>query len=653
MASGSSRDDAVTELRGPQHPQEGSSDPQGITDPDTELVVFPFAERYVARTTLGEGGMGEVRLCRDRMIGREIAMKVIHPAVSSRTEIRARFVREARVQGQLEHPAIVPVHDFGVDPDGNAFFTMKRVRGITLEAVIEKLRRGDETTQREYPRHKLLAAFVRVCLAIDFAHERGVLHRDLKPENVMLGGYGEVYVLDWGLAKVRGASKSVDGRISDRAISTKQTAAAEKDFTDGDVTQRIDTGDQERGTAAGSVLGTPGYMAPEQIRGEDLDERTDVYSLGGILYELLTLEPLHGDGPVSRMMKRALQGVDARPSVRAPHRDVPPELEAVLVKACSSGRALRYPSARELADSVDAYLSGDRDLELRVELAQVHLGRAREAQSRMAVPGAGAEERETALREVGRAIALAPDDREALALLVQILTMPSGDPPKEVLESLERSARASERKMLPWMAIAYSASWLLFFPLQIAMGIRRLDLALVPLGLWCLTSALAWVAYKYDHTERHRFPYVTVSSGLALAATTLLHGPFFVVPAIAAVIAMAMSMVTFRRSRMVSTSICALAILVPCILAWADLHPVTYRFVDGALVVMPGALQLPREGTFVFLTMANVLVIVIAGLFTGEYRDQLSKLELASHMQAWQLRQLVPKEAQVPLPDAD
>jgi eukaryotic-like serine/threonine-protein kinase len=633
------RDDALTELRGPSPSSAGSAD-GSIGDPDAEVVVYPFEERYELRKRLGEGGMGEVRLCRDRMIGREVAMKVVLPAMSRRTELLARFVREARVQGQLEHAAIVPVHDFGVDSDGNPFFTMKRVRGVTLEDVIERLRRNDERVAREHTRHRLLAAFVRVCLAIDFAHEHGVLHRDLKPGNVMLGGYGEVYVLDWGLAKVRGASKSVDISVPDlsdlddedeQPVSSKQSRGIVGTGTDA--------------TQAGSLLGTPGYMAPEQIRGEEVDARTDVYGLGGILFEILTLEPLHGAGPIAAMMTRALKGVDARPSVRAPRRDVPPELELVCVRSCAMSRSERYASARELADSVEAYLSGDRDLELRDELAAVHLDHASDAAARMVVPGAPDEERKTALREVGRAIALAPDNPDALKLLVRILTQPPEVPPPEVVASLERSARSSQRKMMPRMAIAYSASWLLFFPLQIAMGIRDWKLALCPLVLWMLASLLAWIAYRLDHTGPKTFPYVTLVAGLALAATTLINGPFIVVPAIGGVVAMGMALVRYKRHRVFSTVVNALAVGVPAIVAWAGAHPVGIRFIDGAMIMSPGAVQLPRDGTFIFLTMANILIVVIAAVFAGAYRDELSTIELRSHLQAWQLRQLVPAEA--------
>lgn len=275
----------------------------------------------------------------------------------------------------------------------------------------------------------------------------------------------------------------------------------------------------------------------------------------------------------------------------------------------------------------------------------LHLARAREASARMVVPGAPTGERSAALREVGRAIALAPDDPEALALLVRILTEPPKEAPSEVLASIERSARASQRKMLPRMALAYSLSWVIFFPLQVAMGIRSWTLALLPLSLWMLTSLLAWVAYRLDHTGPRVFPYVTLSGAVALAATTVLHGPFFVVPAIGAVLAMGMALVKYKSHRIFSTAVFGLAVGGPALLAWAGLHPVTHRFVDGAFILMPGAIQLPRDGTFVFLTMVNVLVLLFAAKFAGEYRDQLTSLELENHLQAWQLRQLVPAEA--------
>src|SRR5262249_3860960 len=169
-------------------------------DPDVpELAQEGFDARYDVADRIGEGGMGVVHLCSDRRIGREIALKLAREG-----GLAARFLREARVQGRLEHPAVVPVYDLGRAPDGKLYFTMKPVRRRNVGDILERQRRGDAEAREQYTRRKLLTAFVNVCLAVDFAHSRGVLHRDLKPANVMLGDFGEVYVLDWGLARIQG-----------------------------------------------------------------------------------------------------------------------------------------------------------------------------------------------------------------------------------------------------------------------------------------------------------------------------------------------------------------------------------------------------------------------------------------------------------------
>ncbi len=174
-----------------------SAETPTIDLPEGRPEASEFTRRYQERRLLGEGGMGSVLLCADAQIGRHVALKIIRAAPRAGARAERRFLREARVQGQLEHPALVPVYDLGITPDGAVYFTMKRVRGETLEDVLRELR-GDP----RFTRRKLLAAFARVCLAVDFAHRRGVLHRDLKPANVMLGDFGEVYVLDWWLAKL-------------------------------------------------------------------------------------------------------------------------------------------------------------------------------------------------------------------------------------------------------------------------------------------------------------------------------------------------------------------------------------------------------------------------------------------------------------------
>jgi len=158
------------------------------------------SERYRGRGVLGEGGMGEVRLYRDMHVGREVAMKVLLPEFADNETKRMRFLREARIQGQLDHPCVVPVHDIGETRGNIPYFTMKRVRGHTLSSLLYRRRRGHQRTQEEFTVKRLLHAFTQVCLAVDYAHSRGVIHRDLKPSNSMVGDFGEVYVLDWGIA---------------------------------------------------------------------------------------------------------------------------------------------------------------------------------------------------------------------------------------------------------------------------------------------------------------------------------------------------------------------------------------------------------------------------------------------------------------------
>ncbi|HET9990119.1 MAG TPA: serine/threonine-protein kinase, partial [Kofleriaceae bacterium] len=245
--------------------------------------------RYVLRTLLGSGGMGEVWLAHDVRIDRDIAIKMMRGYADA--DAVARFLREARVQGRLEHPAVVPVHDLG--PDEHApFFAMKRLSGRTLHDVIVA---GDA----EWTRRKLLARFIDICFAIEFAHKRGVIHRDLKPANIMLGEFGETYVLDWGLA-----------RIADESEPPTPT----RPIRTGDL--RSDSGSGGH-TQAGALLGTPGYMSPEQMRGEPIDTRTDVFALGCILFELLAgVAAIPRDKPFEITLATA----EYRPAARCPDR---------------------------------------------------------------------------------------------------------------------------------------------------------------------------------------------------------------------------------------------------------------------------------------------------------------------------------------------
>ena len=232
------------------------------------LSVRP-PDKYVAAKPIGSGGMKEVLRVRDKDAGRDVAL-ALPRAKGGESRRYRRFVREGRITAALEHPNIVPIHDVGVDDSGRPYFTMRLLGGQTLEDILNKLRSGDGETLEEFTLHRLLDILLHVCRAIAFAHARGVVHRDLKPANIQVGDYGEVHVIDWGLAKVR------DSAIVDVDAEQDKVLAESLDRT-------LD----------GVLKGSPGYMAPEQVdrRIGDIDERSDIYALGGLLYSVLTHKP--------------------------------------------------------------------------------------------------------------------------------------------------------------------------------------------------------------------------------------------------------------------------------------------------------------------------------------------------------------------------
>jgi serine/threonine protein kinase len=265
------------------------------------------SDRYEVIEEIGRGGMGTVYSAFDTALGREVAIKIGNALPS--TELQARLTREARVIARLEHPGIVPVHDFGWLADGRPFYVMKRLHGQTLRAVIE-------TTAP--PLAERLRIFERVCEAVAFAHAHGIIHRDLKPENVMVGTFGEVMVMDWGIARMRGDQP-------DRERAGGGGAAAPKHGIE---------------TNAGTVLGTPGFMAPEQsARAGEIDQRADVYALGALMFRLLT------DQPPAQDAGAAIRDLDRS-------RTIPRPLKSICRCALSESPSDRYPSVTTLAADV-------------------------------------------------------------------------------------------------------------------------------------------------------------------------------------------------------------------------------------------------------------------------------------------------------------
>lgn len=306
----------------------------------------PERSRYTLTRIHAEGGLGRVWLARDQDLNRDVALKEIKFDETAPPEARHRFLREAQVTGQLEHPNIVPVYELGRWPQNNQpFYTMRFVRGRTLRKAIadyhEHRKRGD-VDPLELP--KLLQTFVSISQAIAYAHSRGVIHRDLKPDNVVLGGFGEVLVLDWGLPKIIGRAED-DQPHPSLALSDEATAEA---------------------TIAGQALGTPAYMAPEQAEGrlDLIDGQTDVYGLGAILYEILTGCPPHRGQNLYEILYRIAEG--ETPRTIAVEQSTPAALDAICAKAMARDRQVRYSGAAELAEEIQRWLADEPVLAYRV-----------------------------------------------------------------------------------------------------------------------------------------------------------------------------------------------------------------------------------------------------------------------------------------------
>ncbi len=350
-------DRAQASTRGVTTPGGPAIDSRTTTELHTlpDSTPAPLPDRYEDLGTIGRGGMGEVRRVRDRLLERTLAMKIVLPGLG--TLDRVRFLEEAQIAAQLQHPGIVPVHDFGELGDGRLWFTMKEVRGRTLAAVIDELHGAARDghwapTSDGWTFRRLVDAFQRACEAVAYAHSRRVVHRDLKPQNIMVGEYGEVFVMDWGLAK------ALDG------------VAAE------DCESRVVSGPRETGdllqTAYGQVLGTVAYMPPEQARGEtgSIGPASDAYALGGVLYHLLSgRPPLTGPSAWARLLMR-----DAPPPLETVVPDhvpePPPELAELCRRAMEREPEARPADARELAQAVSAWLDGARKRERALEVVQ-------------------------------------------------------------------------------------------------------------------------------------------------------------------------------------------------------------------------------------------------------------------------------------------
>ncbi len=548
------------------------------------------AARYRVVDKLGRGGMGEVQLARDGVFGREVAIKRMLAKQPSAHAVE-RFMREARIQGGLDHPAIPPVHELAIDSDGKPYFVMKRVAGITLGTVLQRTVENDAAIIARYPRNKLLRAFADACLAVELAHTRGVIHRDLKPSNVMLGDLGEVYVLDWGVAKVIGDS---DPALSEIGGS-------------GDVTH------------AGAVVGTPGYMPPEQAVGVvDIDHRADVFALGCMLFEILTIKKAHAAASRS-------------PRACTPDRDIPPELDELCVAATHPDRAKRLASAREVGEGVQRYLDGDRDLEQRRRLAREHLDRAQVA-----------TDPDLAMREAGRALALDPSLPGAAELVGRLMIEPPKTLSPELARSLEQ-ARDEGQSRHSRIGLRYAMT--MYLPLVAAFIFLEVTPTFTLVTVGFLIAMLAVGAYSVHHPRSTALTIAAIALNTAiLVVIARVFTPFLIAPstAVLGVLVMISGPALRRRGVVIPLVIAfSLGLLGPWIAELAGWIEATTLVTSDRITLFPrelgaGALQVETA-----LTLYAPLLVAVSTIWAVGFARSEDAARRQLHIQAWRLRQLV------------
>ncbi len=562
---------------------------------ENEPLVLP-EQSYDFCEVIGRGGMGEVVSAIDQRFGREVAIKRM-VATAPDKMATTRFLREARIQARLDHPSIVPVYELGVDPAGRPYFTMKRITGVTLS---QRLVEGAALQQ-------LLRAFVDVCLAIDLAHSRGVVHRDLKPSNIMLGDFGEVYVIDWGVARVL----------------AERTPAVNADL---DPISTLDGA-----TSVGALIGTFGYMAPEQVRGVPAEEPADIYALGSILFELLADTPLHPRG--TEALASTLSSPQDSPRQRRPERPIAPELDQLCFEALAETPQTR-PSARALATRVQAYLDGDRDLVHREALATTELAAAHSA-----LESATDDARISAIRHAGRALALAPGSIEASELVTSLIVTPPARLPPALEASLEREAREATRVRTMRGTYAY-ASVFVFWLVVPFLDVRSWGWLVAFNVILAVLSAFGWHAARRGRVV---IPLAMFGNLVLAIAMTRIAGPFLLTPLLICGVLLAFAADPWVLKRPWSLLAWgAVTVMTPFALEWLGILDQTWAVDRDGFLTRSVIYEMPGTFAAAALVAANAVFVCVVGLFALGIQRNANRAQRQLHIQAWHLRHLLP-----------
>lgn len=328
---------------------------QRHTTPQTTAST-PRSGRYDAQEKLGHGGMGQVWQVYDNVMGRRVAMKSLHTKTSMDPARQQQLFMEAKVTGRLEHPSIIPIYDVEHIEGQEPFYTMRIVKQPSLKSLLKH--QSDITTDHDLI--QLVTILHKTLLALEYAHVHGVVHRDIKPANILVGRYGEVFIIDWGVAKI-------DNTKLKLAEFPKATLFIEE----------------------GSLIGTPRYMSPEQAQGkiEEIDGRTDVYAVGVILYEILTQTPFFEAPSTIARLYMAAHGIQQTPSERRPDLAISPQLESICLKALQTDPQRRYTSAGQMATALEAYITGIQQQQMAARraaqtLVEAHQTKAEHQQQR-------------------------------------------------------------------------------------------------------------------------------------------------------------------------------------------------------------------------------------------------------------------------------